>query len=118
LIDAKIDEIGKEKYIELERDYVNNALMMVVTNKMEVDKLIIDRDQIYRNDNPIFNLPKNVSFLGSHFYAPYKYIFGNKISTYHANILFIWLMSLFMYALLYFDAFKSALSWTLRIVRK
>ncbi|MEJ6617061.1 MAG: ATP-binding cassette domain-containing protein [Crocinitomicaceae bacterium] len=117
-IDAKIDEIGKEKYIELERDYVNNALMMVVTNKMEVDKLIIDKDQIYRNDNPIYNLPKNVSFLGSHFYAPYKYIFGNKISTYHANILFIWLMSIFMYALLYFDAFKVALSWILRIVRK
>jgi hypothetical protein len=117
-IDAKIDEIGKEKYIELERENVNNALMMVVTNKLEPEKLIIDKDQIYRNDNPIYNLPKNVSFLESHFYAPYKYIFGNKISTYYANISFIWLMSILTYILLYYDIFKRALVRLLRIVRK
>lgn len=117
-IDAKIDKIGKEKYIELERENVNNALMMVVTNKLESEKLIIDKDQIYRNDNPIYNLPKNVSFLESHFYAPYKYIFGNKISTYHANILFIWLMSILTYILLYYDVFKRVLVRLLRIVRK
>lgn len=117
-IDAKIDEIGKEKYLQLEREYVNNALMMAVTNKLESEKLIIDKDQIYRNDNPIYNLPKNVSFLGSHFYAPFKYIFGNKIRTYHANMLFIWIMSLFVFVLLYYDVFKRILVRLLRIVRK
>lgn len=118
LIDAKIDEIGKDKYIELEREYVNNALMMVVTNKLESEKLIIDKDQIYRNDNPIYNLPKNVTFLGSHFYSPFKYIFGKKISTYHANVIFIWTMSLFVFILLYYDVFKRILVRLLRIVRK
>lgn len=117
-MDAKVDEIGKSKYLQLEQDYVNNALMMVVSNKLEAEKLVIDKDQIYRNDNPIYNLPKNVSFLGSHFYAPYKYLFGFKISTYHANILFIWIMTLLVYILLYFDFFKVALVRMLRIVRK
>lgn len=117
-IDNKIDEIGKENYLELERNYVNNALMVVVTNKLESEKLIIDKDQIYRNDNPIYNLPKNVSFLGSHFYAPYKYVFGNKISTYQANIIFIWLMSFFVFILLYFDIFKRILVRLLRVIRK
>lgn len=117
-MDLKVDEIGKKNYLKLERENVNNALMMVVTNKLESEKLIIDKDQIYRNDNPIYNLPKNVSFLGSHFYAPYKYIFGNKISTYHANVIFIWLMSILIYILLYFDFFKRILVRLLRIVRK
>jgi len=117
-MDAKIDELGKENYLKLERENVNNALMMVVKNKLEAEKLIIDKDQIYRNDNPIYNLPKNVSFLGSHFYAPYKYIFGTKLSTYHANILFIWIMSILVYLLLYFDILKVILVRLLRIIRK
>ena len=117
-MDAKIDEIGKEKYLELERENVNNTLMMVVSNKLETEKLIIDKDQIYRNDKPIFNLPKNVSFMESHFYAPYKYIFGHKVTTHQANILVIWLMSILVYALLYFDFFKLLLVRLLRILNK
>src|SRR5690606_19377623 len=104
-INRTIDSIGTENYIQLEKEYVNEALMMVVKNKLESEKLIVDNGQIYRNDNPIFNIPTNVSFLGSHFYSPYKKLFGMKMTTFQANIIVIWIMSLITYILLYFDVF-------------
>src|SRR5690606_30239347 len=108
-INNKIDSLGTETYIQLEKEYVNEALMMIVKNKLESEKLIVDNGQIYRNDNPIFNIPTNVSFLGSHFYSPYKTLFGIKMTTFHANIIIIWIMSLITYTLLYFDVFKRLL---------
>ncbi len=108
-INKKIDSLGTENYIQLEKEYVNESLMMVVKNKLESEKLIVDNGQIYRNDNPIFNIPTNVSFLGSHFYSPYKKLFGMKMTTFQANIIVIWIMSLITYILLYFDVFKRLL---------
>ena len=64
----KIDKIGKEKYIELERENVNNALMMVVTNKLESEKLkskaerliSSSRNKIRIAENNLVSLEKSI----------------------------------------------------------
>ena len=73
---------------------------------MEEDKLIIDNDIIYQNDEAIYNLPNEVSFVQSHFYAPQKYMFGIKVDTYWSNLIVIWVIAFFTYIILYFDLLK------------
>lgn len=106
-IQATIDSLGISNYRELQKRYANSALLNLTTNKSESDKLIIANHEIYQNDNPIFHLPKGESFLESHYYAPYKYIFGNKSRTFYANLIVLWIMSIIAYVALYFDWLKK-----------
>jgi len=101
-----IDSIGVKKYATIQKSYSNESLMNLVTNKMEEDKLIIDNDIIYQNDEAIYNLPNEVSFVQSHFYAPQKYMFGIKVDTYWSNLIVIWVIAFFTYIKLYFDLLK------------
>jgi len=49
--------------------------------------------------------------LRSHFFAPRKVLFGQYVDTFWANIIVIWLMSLFLMMTLYFDALTRILAW-------
>lgn len=66
--------------------------------------------ELYQNSDPICNLPQKRSFFTSHFYSPYKYIFGSRVSTFYANLMVIWGMVFLGYFLLYFDVFKKLFS--------
>ena len=101
-----IGHIGTEKYNRLKSKYVNESLYDLTTNRLENNKFIQTDGHIYQNDDPIFNDPKDASFFKTHFYAPYKYIFGEKISTYWANLLLIWCISVLSYIVLYYDLLR------------
>ncbi len=107
-----IDSIGLKNYAQIQKRYSNESLMNLVTNKMEEHKLIIDNDEIYQNDESIYNLPKEVSFLHSHFYAPQKYMFGQRVDTYWSNLIVIWVISIFTYIMLYFDWLRRIIEGT------
>ncbi len=104
-----IKDIGIVKYKELQSNYSNDALTQIATNKTETNKFIIDNFEIFQNDNPIYNDPKGVPFFDTHYYAPYKYIFGYKFKTYTANLITLWAISLITYIALYFDILKKVI---------
>ena len=109
-IEKIIVDLGSEKYQTLMQDYDNKKLHELVTNKRELDKILNIDNQLVRMDHPVFDDPKGVTFFDSHFYSPYKYIYGKKVSTFSANIIILWLMSIFFFITLYFDIFKKILS--------
>jgi hypothetical protein len=113
-----IDSIGVKKYAQIQKDYSNESLMNLVTNKMEDHKLIIDNDEIYQNDESIYNLPSEVSFLHSHFYAPQKYMFGQRVNTYWSNLIVIWILALFTYIILYFDLLRRLIEGVQRLFNR
>ena len=117
-IELLIKKIGEKKYSELKNKNENESLNDLVTNRREVDKLIIIDNRIKQKDTPIFNDPKNESFLNCHFYSPYKYVLGNKISTFWSNIIVLWLMSLFFSIALYLDWLKNLLIYINFVFRK
>lgn len=108
-IEAFISKTGIEEYKKLQNDYQNESLQNLVTNKMEKHKIIITPGELYQNDDPIYNDPKNVSFFNTQFFAPFKYLFGKKYSTFTINVIIIWIMSLITYILLYFDVLRHFL---------
>lgn len=110
-IQGFIDSVGVENYKKLKNQYSNESLTDLTTNRMEENKIVLVDNELYQNDDPIYHDPKGVSFLNTHFYAPYKYIFGERINTYTINLLAIWVISILTYALLYFDVLKKGLDF-------
>lgn len=110
LIDKKktkiIDTHGKEKFLQVMNDNANDRLEQFVTNKMDLDKLLVKDGRIIQKSDPIYLDPYDKSFFNAHFYAPRKKIFGGYMSTFWANIMVIWLMVIFLVVTLYFDVFK------------
>ncbi len=114
-LDLIIDSLGIEHYRELRNRLTNQSLKDITTNSLEENKLIVSNSKIFRNDDPIFHLPSEQSFFNAHFYAPYKYIGLKRIKTHTANMIIIWLMSIFLYVILYFDLLKKGVNSAQRL---
>ncbi len=110
-IQSIIKNMGDE-YKELKNDYTNEALQLIVTNRLERNKVITLDGELHSNYKPIFTMPEKASFFKSHFYSPYKFIFGKKIKTFYTNILILWGMTFLGYILLYFDVLKRIIHLT------
>ena len=103
---ANIDYL-KYQYNKLKEDYENESLHGLVT--FSEDIILEDNNELHQKDDAIYLLPKNKPFFNAQFYAPFKYIFGNKIDTFWANMIVIWLTVVFTVITLYFDVLKRFL---------
>jgi len=102
---TKNDSLNKE-YIKLKRDYFNQALEEILTNKNELKKIFEYNNQLYQKTDMIYKYPEQVII--SHFYAPKKKLFDGKYyPTYWVNFGIIWLFSLLLYFTLYFSIIKK-----------
>ena len=117
-IEALISKIGNKNYELLKNKYENESLSDLVTNRREIDKIITDENNLIQKENPIYCDNKNVRFLDSHFYAPYKYFLGIKLTTFWSNLVVLWLMSILFMFLLYIDLLKNALRYLNYISKK
>lgn len=106
-VNEKVIELGPEKVKELKMDYYNDALNDFATNRNDLTKIINFNHQLIQKSDPIYNIPRKNAFFKAHFYAPVKILFGNKIDTFIANILMLWLMTFILTITLYFDFFRK-----------
>ncbi|HIP36138.1 MAG TPA: ATP-binding cassette domain-containing protein [Crocinitomix sp.] len=122
LIDQKktkiIEKHGKEKFLAVMNNNANDRLEQFVTNKMDLDKLLVKDNKIIQKSDPIYLDPYSKTFLNSHFYAPRKKLFGTYIDTFWANIIVIWIMVLILILTLYFDVFKKMIEFTENLFSK
>jgi ABC-type multidrug transport system ATPase subunit len=108
-IDEQIEimESNGIKSDSLKNIYFNDALADLLTNATIKNKFIINDDnQMISKTNPIYfnsQSNQNVIHFRTHFYTPYKALFGQFIDTFWFNILIIWSITLFFFMLLYFD---------------
>jgi ABC-type multidrug transport system ATPase subunit len=89
--------------------YYNENLATLVRNSNTEKRIVeVDNRFVRRIDN-IFQLPRSNRHplnYRTHMYAPVKYFLGQKIDTYWFNVGVIWLMTILLYATLYFDVLK------------
>jgi ABC-type multidrug transport system ATPase subunit/uncharacterized tellurite resistance protein B-like protein len=109
-----IDSIGVDKFKTLRDIYLNESLEAILTNKIDENKFIIKDDKIYQNSDPIYNDPAGVSIFNTHFYSPYKYIFGYRFNTLWANIIIMWVIGIITYIILYFDIIRKIITFSVR----
>ena len=90
---------------KLENEYYNNKLEEIVTKPYERKKILVYKNSLVQNTDPIYLDPDKNGFLAfrTHFYAPAKYIFGIKTDTFGFNISIVLLSTLFLYLFLYYE---------------
>jgi hypothetical protein len=97
-----------QKFLKLRDNYYNKSLEEFVKDKNETTKTIIVHGELIQKLDPIFMDAKS-KLIRAHFYAPEKQIFGVRYDTYLVNVLVLWIITFFLYLILYFRLLKKLL---------
>jgi len=107
-IKSKLASESLQKFLKLRDNYHNKSLEDFVKDKNETSKVIIYKGELVQKLDPIFMDSKS-KFIGAHFYAPQKQIFGIRVDTYIVNVIILWVITFFLYLALYFRLLKKLL---------
>ena len=97
----------------LKNRHYNEGLADLVRNLNTKERITEFKGRLLQMIDPVFNDPKNPKNLldyRSHFFAPKKHFFGVYFDTYWFNLTIVWLMTLFLYIVLYFEWLKKGIS--------
>ena len=121
-IELRKEKIGIKKYNDLKDLYSNEALNDIVTNRLEAEKVLTYKNELFRKDNPIYLDSKSPIFFSSHFYSPSKNLFGIQLSTFWANLIVLWSIIVISFIALYYDWLRKLLMtvgyWRNRLQKK
>lgn len=99
--------------VKLRDEYDNESLSNLVKNANDISGVAcLEKDgKLIQRIDPVFFDPTESNFGRAHFYAPNKKFLGTLIPTYWFNMAVIWLMSISLMVMLYFDVFKKILDF-------
>ena len=100
---------GREAFTELKRRYHNDKLAEFVENTNEPVRIVEYDGELIQKIDPVY-LDPDSKIITAHFYAPRKMMFNRYISTFWANTIVIWGMSLILYLILYFRGLRRLLN--------
>ena len=117
-IDNITQKIGRSKFEKLQNENENESINELVTNKREVDKIIATEDELIQKSDPIYINPSEYSFFKTPFYSSSKFLFGIEISTFWANCLILWIMTIITGIALYYNWLKKFIDYIQYIFSK
>jgi ABC-type multidrug transport system ATPase subunit/uncharacterized tellurite resistance protein B-like protein len=104
------DSVSKANYMAMEDDYTNDILEQTMLNSNDLGERCLEKDgKLIQRIDPIFLDPTDSNIGRAHFLAPTKKFMGHLYSTFWFNLSVIWLMSISLMVMLYFDVFKRVL---------
>ena len=107
-----------EQLYRAKRDaYHNESVEDQVKKTFEKNKIVQYKDELIQQKDPIFRDPDIEGYLNfrSHFFAPRKYFAGKYHETFWFNLIFVWIMTVFLYITLYFELLKKLLELPERV---
>ncbi len=117
LLKSKIAGGNMQNYLNLRNNYHNKSLEEFVKDKNESTKTLIYHGELIQKLDPIFMDSKS-KLIKAHFYAPEKQVFGYRVDTYFVNVIVLWIMTFFLYLILYFRLLKKLLDSGEAFIRK
>lgn len=118
-LDAIVAKHGDKQFQKSQNQFLNESLQDLVTNRTEVQKILVTDDELLQKDDPLYIDPSDARFLDAPFYSHQKYLFGVKIDTFWANVLVLWVMTVVMIIALYYDLLRKLLEFSDKIkIRK
>ena len=109
-LDQLVLKMGEKNYEASQAAFINESLQDLVTNRTEVQKIIVTNEELIQKDDPLYMDPKNTRLLDAPFYTYKKYWFGIPLSTFTANILVLWGMTILLIIALYYDLLRKCLT--------
>jgi ABC transport system ATP-binding/permease protein len=101
---------GKKAYFARLDGFRNESLTEIVTNRNDVNVIVEYEGRLVQKSDPVYLVPERGGIFDAHFYAPAKWIFGQRVPTLWANVLVLWSMSLVLAILLYLDVFPKLMA--------
>jgi ABC transport system ATP-binding/permease protein len=105
---SRMTDENLQKFLRLRDSYYNKSLEEFVKDKNETTKTLVYKGELLQKLDPIFMDTKH-KLIRAHFYAPEKQVFGVKVDTYIVNVAVLWVMTFFLYLVLYFRLLKKLL---------
>ena len=111
-IEANI-RANKEKFERIRDEHFNESISDIVRKVFEKNKMLRDGNKLVQMVDPIYQIPepKNLLDFRTHFFAPQKHIFGKFYDTLWFNISIVWILTIFLYAVLYYDLLRKGLTY-------
>jgi ABC-type multidrug transport system ATPase subunit len=91
------------RFKEAKNKYENESLEEIVRCSNQLDRIVVTDKKIVQRFEPIFHINKKESFFGAPLFSSVKNFAGTEWSTMTANMVFIWLMTIFMFVALKFN---------------
>jgi len=106
-------EQNEALYNKLKNTCQNENLGEIVKKSFEKNKVLEFDGELVQQIDPIYKDPTTTGLINvrTHFFAPRKYFAGRFFDTYWFNISFIWVYSLLLYIMLYFDGLKKLMDF-------
>jgi ABC-type multidrug transport system ATPase subunit len=97
-----------EQFNHIKDSYFNESISDLVRKVFEKNKMLRDGNQLIQVVDPIYQMPEPDGFLSfrTHFFAPKKYFAGVYWDTLWFNITMVWILTICLYAVLYFDVLR------------
>ncbi len=98
-------------YQELKDDYYNEAVSDIVKNRFERNRILEYKDHLIQHYHQIYHDPEPHGLFSfrTHFFAPLKILNGKYYDTFWFNITVIWIMTIGLYLILYFELLKKSI---------
>jgi hypothetical protein len=114
VVDSLIKKIGTEGLTNLRDNYENEKLNFIILDE-DNTKLTIKKGARFIQKYKPGHMKATSRFGRAHFYAPVKRLGNLEIDTYWFNVIVLWIITLGLFAVLYFELLKKAINYFERI---
>jgi hypothetical protein len=114
VVDSLIKMIGTNGLTNLRDNYENEKLNFIILDEDNTKLTIEKGDRIIQKYKP-GHMKATSKYGRAHFYAPVKSLGSLEIDTYWFNVIVLWIISLGLFAALYFELLKKAINYFERI---
>ncbi len=103
-----------EKFNQIKDDYFNESISSIVRKEFEKNKILRQGNQLIQMADPIYLMPepRNSIDFRTHFFAPVKYFGGKFHETLWFNIAMVWLLTISLYIVLYYDLLAKTINFS------
>ena len=97
------------KFNHIKDAYFNESIADIARKVFEKNKMLRDGDKLIQVIDPIYQMPEPDGFFSfrTHFFAPMKYFAGRYWETLWFNISMVWVLTVGLYVLLYYDVLRK-----------
>lgn len=98
-----------DKFNRFKDDYFNETVSEIVHKTFDKNKILRDGDHLIQIIDPIYQMPEPDGMFSfrTHFFAPCKYFAGRYWDTLWFNVAAIWVLTIGMYFVLYYDLIRK-----------
>ena len=98
-----------QQFNQIKDAYFNESISDITRKVFEKNKMLRDGDKLIQVIDPIYQMPEPDGLFSfrTHFFAPMKYFAGRYWETLWFNITMVWILTVGLYVVLYYDVLRK-----------